>query len=226
METIKIDEKLISSPMTIKELLVYYSCVKGRIKRRLKEFEAVYKKDDRRIFEELCFCIFTANASAKMGYNCIERIRPILLKGSVSELQKAVKGHYRFWKIRPAYIVHTREFLRENYGLKMKKLIKSFENKEALRDFFAKSKGIRGIGYKEASHFLRNIGIKGYGIMDKHILRCLCEFGIIKEVKPVNTRGKYLEAEDKFKKFAERIKVDFDELDLLLWSSKTGEILK
>ena len=226
METIKIDEKLLNSPMTTKELLAYYSCVKGKIKGRLKEYEEVYKQNDRKIFEELCFCIFTANASAKMGYNCIERIRPILLEGSVSELQEAIKGHYRFWKIRPAYIVHTREFLRENYGLKMKKLIESFESREALRDFFAKSKGIKGIGYKEASHFLRNIGIKGYGIMDKHILRCLCEFGIIKEVKPVNTREKYLEAENKLKEFAKKIKVDFDELDLLLWSSKTGEILK
>ena len=144
----------------------------------------------------------------------------------MAELQAAIKGHYRFWKVRPAYIVHTREFLRENYGLKMKKLIESFESKEALRDFFAKSKGIKGIGYKEASHFLRNIGIKGYGIMDKHILRCLCEFGIICEVKPVNTREKYLDAEAKLKEFGKKIKVDFDELDLLLWSSKTGEILK
>ncbi|MEI6846147.1 MAG: N-glycosylase/DNA lyase [Candidatus Firestonebacteria bacterium] len=226
METIKISEKLLSSPMTVKELLNYYSCVKKQIKGRIKEFEAVYKENDRRLFEELCFCIFTANASAKMGYNCIERIRPILLEGSVAELQAAIKGHYRFWKVRPAYIVHTREFLRENYGLKMKKLIESFESKEALRDFFAKSKGIKGIGYKEASHFLRNIGIKGYGIMDKHILRCLCEFGIICEVKPVNTREKYLDAEAKLKEFGKKIKVDFDELDLLLWSSKTGEILK
>ena len=67
METIKISEKLLSSPMTVKELLNYYSCVKKQIKGRIKEFEAVYKENDRRLFEELCFCIFTANASAKMG---------------------------------------------------------------------------------------------------------------------------------------------------------------
>ncbi len=226
METIKIDQKLLSSPMTVKELLVYYSCVKDKIKRRLKEFEEAGKENDRRLFEELCFCIFTANASAKMGANCIERIRPVLLTGSAAELQKKIKGHYRFWRVRPEYIVHTREFLREEYGLKMRKLLESFKDREALRDFFAKSKGIKGIGYKEASHFLRNIGVKGYGIMDKHILKCLCEFGIICEVKPVNTKEKYLEMEGKLREFARKIKIDFDELDLLLWSSKTGEILK
>lgn len=226
METIKIDEKLLTSPMTVRELLVYYSCVKDKIKRRLKEFEAVGKENDRRLFEELCFCIFTANASAKMGANCIELIRPVLFTGSPKELQERIKGHYRFWRVRPEYIVHTREYLREACGLKMRKFIDSFKDRESLRDFFAKNKGIKGIGYKEASHFLRNIGIKGYGIMDKHILKCLCEFGIICEVKPVNTGEKYLEMEAKLKEFSRKIGVDFDELDLLLWSSKTGEILK
>jgi N-glycosylase/DNA lyase len=226
MKLIEIDSKLISSPMTKKELLSYYSCVKSKIKERLKEFAGVYSQNDRKIFEELCFCIFTANASAKMGYNCIEKIRPVLMEGSLQDLQKAIKGHYRFWKIRPAYIVHTREFLRENYDMKLKKLIESFKSREELRDFFAKNKGIKGIGYKEASHFLRNIGIKGYGIMDKHILRCLHEFGIIKDIEPLNTKEKYVAAEAKLKKLAEKLKLDFDELDLLLWSSKTGEILK
>ena len=226
MEIIKTDEKLLTSPMTVKELLVYYSCVKAKIRGRLKEFEEAGKENDRRLFEELCFCIFTANASAKMGAVCVERIRPVLLTASAAELQEKIKGHYRFWRIRPEYIVHTREYLRKEYGLKMRKLLDSFKDRDSLRDFFAKNKGIKGIGYKEASHFLRNIGIKGYGIMDKHILKCLCEFGIICEVKPVNTKEKYLAMEEKLKEFSKKIKVDLDELDLLLWSSKTGEILK
>ncbi len=213
--------------MTLKELLCFYDKEKKVIKGRLKEFELVYAENDRRILEELCFCIFTANASAKMGFTCIDLIRPVLLTASPEELSRRIKGRYRFWRVRPKYLVHTREYLRCGYGLKMHDLIESFgSDRDALRDFFAKGKDIKGIGYKEASHFLRNIGFKGYAILDKHILNCLFEYGIIKEVEPMNTKQKYLETEEKMKMFAKKIGVDFNELDLLFWSSKTGEVLK
>jgi len=45
-------------------------------------------------------------------------------------------------------------------------------------------------------------------------------------VRPPANRKNYLEVEQEFRRFAQRIKVDFDELDLVLWSIKTGEILK
>jgi N-glycosylase/DNA lyase len=73
---------------------------------------------------------------------------------------------------------------------------------------------------------LRNIGFKGYAILDKHILRSLAELGIIDDPKPPNTRLKYLTVEEKLKNLAEITEIDFDELDLVLWSLKTGEILK
>ena len=94
------------------------------------------------------------------------------------------------------------------------------------RDFFAANKGINGIGYKEASHFLRNIGYCGYAILDKHILRTLHEINLIDSPQPPSTKKKYLAVEELMLNFSDRIKIDFDELDLLLWSNKTGEILK
>ena len=87
-------------------------------------------------------------------------------------------------------------------------------------------KNVRGLGYKEASHFLRNIGFQGLAILDKHILSSLAEFGVIKENRPPKNRKEYLEIEGKMRRFAEEIKIDMDELDLLLWSRKTGKILK
>ena len=104
--------------------------------------------------------------------------------------------------------------------------IESLEDKIELRGFFATSKGVKGIGYKEASHFLRNIGFKGYAILDKHVLRSLHEYGVIDNPKPPTSGKKYLEIEAKMKEFAKEIDIDFDDLDLLLWSNKTGEILK
>jgi N-glycosylase/DNA lyase len=106
------------------------------------------------------------------------------------------------------------------------KQIESFKNKDELREFFALNKDIKGLGMKEASHFLRNIGFKGYAILDKHIINSLHEFGIIKtSEKPKNPR-EYLEIEQKFIDFSKEIGIDIDELDLLLWSRKNGRILK
>ncbi len=77
-----------------------------------------------------------------------------------------------------------------------------------------------------AIHYLRNIGFKGYSILDKHIVRCLAELGVIDSPKPPANRHRYLETESKMRQFATDAGIDFDELDLVLWSMKTGEILK
>ena len=132
----------------------------------------------------------------------------------------------RFWRIRPSYIFHTREHLQQTCGLRMRELLESFATPEERRDFFARNRAIRGLGYKESSHFLRNIGFRGYAILDKHIVNSLRDLGVIpKGLKP-GTRKGYLAIEKKLAAFAEEIGIDMDHLDLLLWSRKTGEILK
>jgi len=44
--------------------------------------------------------------------------------------------------------------------------------------------------------------------------------------KPPGNRTLYLETEERLRFFARDIGIDFDELDLVLWSMKTGEVLK
>ena len=143
-----------------------------------------------------------------------------------SELAKALSGVHRYPNARARYIVASRNFLREHCDLKLRKKLRSFDCRLARRDWLVKEKGIKGLGYKEASHYLRNIGFLGYAILDKHVLNCLAELKIIDEPKPPNTRSKYLMIEDKLKKLTEMTRIDFDELDLVLWSMKTGIILK
>jgi N-glycosylase/DNA lyase len=104
--------------------------------------------------------------------------------------------------------------------------LEGFDDARQRRDWLAREPRIKGLGYKESSHFLRNVGFKGYGILDKHILRSLAELGVIETPQPPTTRARYLETEERLKKFARQIRIDFDELDLVLWSMKTGEILK
>jgi len=212
----------------IDELKRDYRAKRPQIVKRLAEFKQAYRKGDTVIFEELCYCILTAGSSAKMGMRTVEALRDLLQKGTLPELQqRARESRVRFWRVRPSYIVQTRECLRERCGLRMRSFIESFENPEALRDFFASDKGIKGLGYKEASHFLRNIGFGGYAILDKHILNSLREMGVIgKRMRPPTTRERYLAIEKKLTRFSLETGIDFDHLDLLLWSRKTGEILK
>ena len=211
----------------IDELRRDYRTKRPLIVQRLAEFRRAYKKGDRAIFEELCYCILTAGSSAKMGARTVEALRDILRSGEERELQERARLHrVRFWRLRPSYIVHTREYLKDACGLKLKKLIDSFDSPEARRDFFARNKGIKGLGYKEASHFLRNIGFPGYAILDKHILNSLREMGVISEGMRPASRAGYLAIEKRLEQFARQIGIDMDHLDLLLWSRKTGEILK
>ena len=211
----------------IDELRRDYSAKKPLIVKRLAEFRTVYEKGDRAIFEELCYCILTAGSSAKMGMRTVTALKDILRSGSEKELQQRAQAHrLRFSRLRPSYIYHTREYLDEVCGLKLKRLIGSFDSRHERRDFFAKNKGVKGLGYKEASHFLRNIGFPGYAILDKHILNSLREMGVIGPRMRSTTRAGYLAIEMKLAQFAKEIGIDMDHLDLLLWSRKTGEILK
>lgn len=162
-----------------------------------------------------------------MGLNSVERVRQFLLSGSLEQVTAALTGAHRYPNSRAAYIIATRTYLSNECNLQLRAKLDSFgEDGEARRDFFARNKGVKGIGYKEASHYLRNIGYRGYAILDKHILRTLHKLGVLPSPDPPTTKKKYLASEEMMRKFAEELTIDFDELDLLLWSNVTGEILK
>ena len=212
---------------TVENLHISLQRKQPEIKKRLQEFSRIIKTgSSNEIFLELVFCIFTAGASAKMGLNAVNAVKTVALHGTVKEISNKLRGVYRFPNTRSRYIVHTREFLENEYNFKLKELILSFEDPIERRDFLALNKDIMGIGFKESSHFLRNIGFKGYAIIDKHLLNSLKELKIIKNNKPPINRAEYQKIENKLKKFSSNNNFDFDELDLLLWSEKTGEILK
>lgn len=210
----------------IEELKEDYTLKKKEIKTRLREFRETWEGGDEAIFKELCFCILTANASAQRGIKCIDNIGDLLFRGSISDLKKIRCGGNRFPNKRSEFIVRTRDYIKNDLGFRLKDKIKSLKDFHERRDFFANNPNIKGLGYKEASHFLRNIGFKGYAILDKHILKSLHEFGVIKNIERPNTKKKYIEIENKMRAFSEKIGIDMDELDLLLWSRKTGKILK
>ena len=215
------------TPVTIETIQEVHARRRSEIQGRLSEFEQIRKSGtDADLWEEMVFCFFTGGCSAKMGIRSINAVRELLVAGEQPELAKALTGVHRYPNARSKYIVASREFLTEHCGMKLRSKLESFDCHYERRDWLVREKGIKGLGYKEASHYLRNIGFSGYAILDKHVLRCLFELKIIDEPKPPNTRSRYLTVEEKLKQFAAGAGIDFDELDLVLWSIKTGEILK
>ena len=216
-----------NTPLTIEKIKAAHLERREEISERLAEFQAIRANGtDERLWEEMVFCFFTGGCSARMGLRSVEAVRPLLLAGNHAELSEALRGRHRYPNARAGYIVASREFLQEHCGLRLRDKLSGFDDDLERRDWLVKERRIKGLGYKEASHYLRNIGYKGYAILDKHVLRSLAELGIIDDARPPNTRQKYLTVEEKLKNLAELTEIDFDELDLVLWSMKTGEILK
>jgi N-glycosylase/DNA lyase len=216
-------------PVTVDRLRAEYAQRRKEIRARLREFRRVWQTaSDGRLWEEMVYCIFTAGASARMGLRSVDALRPLLKTGAQAEMTKALvaAGAHRFPNARPGYVIVTRDYLEESFSMQLRRRLDSFRDPMERRDWLAREPRIKGLGYKESSHFLRNIGFKGYGILDKHIVRCLCELKVIDSPKPPTSRGHYLETEDRMRRFAADTEIDFDELDLLLWSTRTGEILK
>jgi N-glycosylase/DNA lyase len=216
-------------PVTIEKLRTAHLARRKEIRARLREFSQVWHNgSDTLLFEEMVYCIFTAGASAVSGSVAVEAVRPLLRDGTRVALTRALKKKpaYRFHNVRAEYIVATRSYLSESVAMRLRDQLRSFSDPFERRDWLARNPKIKGLGYKEASHFLRNIGFKGYGILDKHIVRCLAELGVIDSSKPPTTRARYLETEARMRHFAGVVDIDFDELDLALWSIKTGKVLK
>jgi len=87
-----------------------------------------------------------------------------------------------------------------------------------------------GVGWKVASQFLRNIGIGlGYSLalLDRHIQRELKKFEYIPKVyDQAVSKRRCLEYERGMHNLARDSGIPMDDLDLLIWSNKTGKIIK
>ncbi|MFH0948375.1 MAG: N-glycosylase/DNA lyase [Elusimicrobiota bacterium] len=206
----------------IKEITGLYRKQKSQIIRRLNKFKNFSKmKNDNELFSELCFCLLTPQSKAKLCWNAVLKLKEnnLLFEGTAEQIQKFLIN-VRFHMKKSEYILQARKILD-----KLKKLLVNTINPEELRVWLVKN--IKGMGYKEASHFLRNIGIgENFAILDRHILKNSLQLKIIDEIPGTLTVKKYVEIEYKLRKFAKKINIPIAHLDLLLWSKETGEIFK
>ncbi len=207
-------EKLIEAVEKLKK-----SEVKTTVEHRINEFKELGKKPNKEIFSELCFCILTANFNAKRSIKMQEEIKNGFLTLTESQLSEKLKefGH-RFPNRRTQYILEARK-----HKDSLKETIESFGAGNELREWLVEN--VKGIGYKEASHFLRNIGFNNLAIIDFHIIDILAKHKLIERSKTL-TKKKYLEIEQVLEKLAEKLNLNLAELDLYLWYMETGKVLK
>ena len=213
--------------MVERKLRQSYFDVRDEIKRGLDGFKKLWQTGgDDEIFAELVFCMLTPQSKAKVCWRAVENLirKGLLIKGSESEIAHELVG-VRFNRKKAEYIVGARKQFMVDGKVSIKARIAQFDNPFDAREWLVHN--IRGIGYKEASHFLRNIGRgEEFAILDRHILRSLKALDVIEEIPRTLSKSRYLEIEAKMRGFAEKIDIPMGELDLLLWYMGTGEVFK
>ncbi|MEW6592225.1 MAG: N-glycosylase/DNA lyase [Candidatus Hadarchaeota archaeon] len=204
------------------------------VKRRMREFRRLGREGrthfdfrpfldveyDAGIFSELCFCILTANSTAKRGIEIQSRLGDdgflrLPLEKLTNELKLA--GH-RFPPTRAKFIVEARKFSN------IKDVMDGFKDVFEAREWLVNN--VKGLGWKEASHFLRNTGHEEVSILDRHVCSVMDEYCMIQKKWRTLTRRRYLEGERLLETVSKRLDIPPGELDLYLWYFKAGKVLK
>lgn len=168
------------------------------------------------IWFELCFCLLTPQSKANLCRVTLEKLRESgkLFTGTDSHISKEMNS-VRFCNNKARYIV----LAREKFDGIHKKIIELRHRPMELREFLVKN--VKGYGYKEASHFLRNIGLgENLAILDRHVLRYMKKFGL-REPKTLS-RKNYLEYEKRFLAVSEKLGLKAAELDSAIWLHGSG----
>lgn len=213
--------------MKIDELRSTHNKIKSQIQTRLEEFDDLWANgSDEDLFVELAFCLLTPQSKAKNCWRAMERLleKQLLFNGTQKQIASELSG-VRFHNTKAGRIIEARNQFFGDSPASIKSQILEFEMVFDARNWLVKN--VRGLGYKEASHFLRNVGRgQNFAILDRHILRNLILFGVIESIPKSLSKKEYFDIEHKMAEFAERVKMPPPHLDLLLWYKETGEIFK
>jgi len=194
-----------------------------QVRQRIKEFEAFKNKPNEDWFSELCFCILTANSKFITAAAIQKELgHEGFMHKSWKELAECIRRNkHRFHNNKAKFIIEARK--NKDIKNKITSIIKK-DGEAAAREWLVKN--IKGLGYKESSHFLRNTGCKNLAIVDRHILNLMVEYGEIKQKPDTVTKKIYFEIENKLQKIAEKLNMSIAELDLYMWSMKTGAVMR
>ncbi len=208
------------------DLAKAHESLKEPITERLGQFRRTWEKgSDKEIFMEMAFCLFTPQSKAFACWDAVKMLdrTGLLWTGSKETIADSIKC-VRFRNNKAGYLVEARkQFYHGNKSIRNE--LGPIENPLEKREHLVKA--VKGMGMKEATHFLRNTGQSGdLAMLDRHILKNLVTFGVIKEMPSGLSKKEYEEVEERMLRFSKETAIPMDHLDLLFWHSETGEIFK
>jgi len=204
-----------------------YKILKPRIEARLSEFRGLWTSgSEDKLFRELAFCLMTPQSSARTCWDAVGRLFDGGLFYCGTQIQLARGIHpIRFKHHKAQYMIAARSMFLPAGTPCLRRLLEIRSDAHGMREWLVKN--VKGLGFKEASHFLRNIGLgEDLAILDRHILRTMKAHRVIRTIPDAIGRKHYLALEKKFIRWAERLGVPPAHLDLLIWYQQTGYLFK
>ncbi len=209
-----------------KEIFDLYKKIKPEIVHRISEFRNIWDSaDNNELFAELAFCLFTPQSSARQCWKAVNILleKDLLFSGDWDEISREI-NIVRFRNNKARYLVEARgKFCCSDTGVRecLNLNFSQFEKRKWL------VKNVKGMGFKEASHFMRNIGIGDQlAILDRHILKNMKLLSVIDEIPESITEKVYLSLEKKLSGYSKKSGIPMEHLDFVLWYKEAGEVFK
>jgi len=174
-----------------------------------------FKANRKRMLGELAFCMLTPQSSmlkCKAAVRLLES-KGLFGRGGEKRIARALKGKTRFHNNKARYIAQAREKFDARGFLKIR-------GTKQKREWLVKN--FKGLGYKEASHFLRNVGFLDVAIVDRHVANTLEKYGLAKPAKTISKK-EYLRLERAVERAAAKVGLETGIFDLLLFVMDAAE---
>ncbi|MEJ5360769.1 MAG: N-glycosylase/DNA lyase [Spirochaetota bacterium] len=193
-----------------------------QIQLRINSFKRLWHETTQYLLLELVFCLLTPQSNANL---CWEKALALfnsgkLYNGTIEEISTIIHP-VRFKHNKAKYIKKAVDLFGDS---SLKEFLQG-NDIYATRDKLVKS--VDGLGYKESSHFLRNIGIGlELAILDRHILQCLKDFHVIDTIPNTLTPQRYKDIEHGMQEFCKSIEIPISHLDFIFWYIKKKSLFK
>jgi len=198
---------------------------------------------EKQLWEELCICILSSNVPYELALSAFYHLREnqfldvkriITNSNSTQEISFELSRRiyepkrrdgtfrkYRFPNVRASDIVKAAVTLyRETNGLS--EILKNSRSEKETRRFLADN--VSGIGLKEASHFLRNVGYsKSLAIVDTHIVAFLIEIGELSDRVTTVTPAVYVKLEKILMNLCKNLGLNMSVFDMAIWKYMKGK---
>ncbi len=190
---------------------------------------------DNRLWEEIVLCILSSNINFETAYSALLQLinRELIDYNSfteitpdriLKELRRSIylpkKRNdefrvYRYPSLRAKHLYKSGLVIRDRYG-GLHILLAEFDEIDELRAEIVRF--LPGIGMKEASMFLKNIGFSDrLAVLDSHVMRFLFPDFYSHNQKRILSQKAYLNVERKFLDLSDKIGISPRLLDSLLW---------